>query len=282
MTTWRKNEPTAARRRCVLVVSSLVDGSFAPANTDLTGKLFYRAGDDAFVAASGTLSVVYAPLVQADNTFTVDAGTDVATLATSDPPTGAGPFTMSSTTTLPGGLATATDYWWIRTGEKTGKFAASLADALTGTEVDITDAGSGTHTLADTTDTEQPVPGKWLYEATQTEANASTNEVEITVIDAADPMEWYGTTLVRIDHGATDFVAALMAHVMEAGAGPKAQTFAQRERIVFSAIVGNAPDDLNASPYYFRDNPGGTSTKDRGAFTMSNGIRTVTDLDGDE
>lgn len=70
--------------------------------------------------------------------------------------------------------------------------------------------------------------------------------------------------------------------VMEANAHAKARTFVQRERIAFSALVGDAPEDLEASPYYFRDRPGATSTKDRAAFTMVNGVRTATDLDGDE
>ncbi len=72
------------------------------------------------------------------------------------------------------------------------------------------------------------------------------------------------------------------ATVMESNAHAKARTFAQRERIMFSGMVGDAPDDLNASPYFFRDRPGAATTKDRASFTMVNGIRTVTDLDGDE
>jgi hypothetical protein len=203
VTTWRKNEAVAARRRCVLNVSALADGSFAPADTSLTGKVFYRAGDDTFIAASGTLSIIYAPLVQADNTFTVDAGTDIVTLSAADPPTGAGPFRATTTTTLPGGLAVSTDYWWIRTGTSTGKLAATLADALAGTEIDITDAGTGTHTLADTASTEQPVPGKWLYEATQTESDVTAGEVEIAVIDPT----WYAQTFADIDHGDADETA---------------------------------------------------------------------------
>lgn len=72
------------------------------------------------------------------------------------------------------------------------------------------------------------------------------------------------------------------ATVMEANAHAKARTFAQRERINFSIIAGYAPSDLFASPYFFRNNPGGVDTKDRAAYTMVNGVRTPTDFDGDE
>jgi len=50
--------------------------------------------------------------------------------------------------TLPGGLATVTDYWIIRFDAANIQFAASVADAIAGTEVDITSAaGGGTHTI---------------------------------------------------------------------------------------------------------------------------------------
>lgn len=118
-----------------------------------------------------TFTAAYTPLVLADDTFTVDAGTDVATFTTLDPATGAGPIQLTSADTLPAGLALATDYWWIRTGAKTGKFATSLANALAGTAVDITDAGTGVHTASDTANTIDPslplvitgdAPGNWF------------------------------------------------------------------------------------------------------------------------
>lgn len=59
--------------------------------------------------------------------------------------------TATTTTTLPAGLALATPYYVIAVDANTIKLAASQADALTGTAVDITDAGTGVHTLAITT-----------------------------------------------------------------------------------------------------------------------------------
>lgn len=52
----------------------------------------------------------------------------------------------TTTTTLPAGLS-ATNYYVIRIDADTFKLATSAANALAGTAVDITDTGTGTHTL---------------------------------------------------------------------------------------------------------------------------------------
>lgn len=57
---------------------------------------------------------------------------------------------VSTTGALPTGLLAATDYYVIRDSGTTIKFAASLANALAGTVIDITAAGSGTHTVTHT------------------------------------------------------------------------------------------------------------------------------------
>ena len=61
--------------------------------------------------------------------------------------TGDGPFTLTTTGVLPTGLATATDYYAIVVDTDHLLLAASRADALASTEIVLTDAGSGTHTL---------------------------------------------------------------------------------------------------------------------------------------
>lgn len=91
-------------------------------------------------------------LVFADATFTA-ATTDVVTITAHGLLTGDGPFRVSSSTTLPAGLAAATDYWIIKIDANTFKFASSLANAVAGTAVDITDTGTGTHTMVDTAST---------------------------------------------------------------------------------------------------------------------------------
>lgn len=55
---------------------------------------------------------------------------------------------FTTTTTLPAGLSLATDYWTIRLSATTSNVATSLANAIAGTPVvDITDTGTGTHTI---------------------------------------------------------------------------------------------------------------------------------------
>lgn len=54
---------------------------------------------------------------------------------------------FTTTTTLPTGLALNTDYWLVRQSATTAKVAASFADAIAGTVIAFTDAGTGTHTL---------------------------------------------------------------------------------------------------------------------------------------
>lgn len=80
------------------------------------------------------------------STFTADAGTDIVTHTNIN----LMPYTrvqLSTSGTLPAGLATATNYYVIKVTDLTCKFATSYANAVAGTAIDITDAGSGTHNI---------------------------------------------------------------------------------------------------------------------------------------
>lgn len=77
----------------------------------------------------------------------VDAGTDTITTATTHPWATGNPVQVTTTGVLPAGLAASTTYWVIDVDTTHMKLAASRSDAVGGTPVDITDAGSGTHTL---------------------------------------------------------------------------------------------------------------------------------------
>lgn len=85
-----------------------------------------------------------------DSTFVdgdVTVGTDQVTQTAHSFRTG-DHVQLTSSGTLPGGLALATDYYLIIVDANEIKFAASLADAYAGTEVTITSAaGGGTHTI---------------------------------------------------------------------------------------------------------------------------------------
>jgi len=85
-------------------------------------------------------------------TFTADASTDICTYtSTTSYPSNILTGTrvrLTTTTTLPAGLALATDYYVIKVTDSTFKLATSYANAVAGTAINITDAGTGTHTVS--------------------------------------------------------------------------------------------------------------------------------------
>lgn len=54
---------------------------------------------------------------------------------------------FTTTTTLPTGLVAGTDYWLIRVSATTARVATTFANAIAGTAIAFTDAGTGTHTV---------------------------------------------------------------------------------------------------------------------------------------
>ena len=107
---------------------------------------FYRVTSVTTATAQATANT----LGQTD-TFTADAPTDVCTWTSSaNIPSNLLTGTRvraTTTTTLPAGLALATDYFFIRMSDTTFKLATTNANAIAGTAINITDAGTGTHTL---------------------------------------------------------------------------------------------------------------------------------------
>lgn len=84
----------------------------------------------------------------AAGTFTA-AVTDICTKSTHGYLTGL-KVQLTTTTTLPAGLSLSTDYFVIYLTANTFKLASSLVNAIAGTAVDITDTGTGTHTITPT------------------------------------------------------------------------------------------------------------------------------------
>jgi hypothetical protein len=107
---------------------------------------FYRLTSVTTTTAQATTNT----LSQSD-TFTADAGTDICTYtSTANIPSNILTGTrvrLTTTTTLPAGLALATDYYAIRLSDTTFSLATSYANAVAGTAINITDAGTGTHTI---------------------------------------------------------------------------------------------------------------------------------------
>lgn len=80
-------------------------------------------------------------------TFTADAGTEVCTVSGFTVPATGTPVHLTTTGTLPAGLSTGTIRFIINLSTTTCGLALTIADADADTRVDITDAGSGTHTM---------------------------------------------------------------------------------------------------------------------------------------
>jgi hypothetical protein len=106
---------------------------------DLLG--FYRV-----TTTTTTSSQALTNTLVAFSTFTADAGTDVITHSNINL-MNYSTIQVSSTTTLPAGLSASTNYFVIKVSDTTCKLATSYANAVAGTNINITDAGTGTHTI---------------------------------------------------------------------------------------------------------------------------------------
>ena len=92
-----------------------------------------------------SLFMVASHLWSEDVNFTADAGTNVCTCAAAAVCTENKAVRVSSTGTLPAGLSADTTYYMVSADNNADTFKLSLTES--GSEIDITDAGTGTHTL---------------------------------------------------------------------------------------------------------------------------------------
>lgn len=96
-------------------------------------------------AGNGTIDIARADLSAAFDETGVTIAQDTLTLTAHGVSTGYGPVRFALTgdaSSLPAGLAAATDYWLIVVDANTVKVASSLANAVAGTAIDITDVGT--------------------------------------------------------------------------------------------------------------------------------------------
>lgn len=183
MVTWNRNEWRPEKRRVSIYVLA-DDNTPAPATTVFaSGELLISQGDGHyFVASQYGLSNTDKPLVAADDVVeSVSAGADTLQLTAHGRKTGDGPMRFTTSGTLPAGLATGTDYWIIVDDADNIQIADSVADAISGTAIDITTAGTGTHTLIDTADTRTLIDGLFVYEAAQTDIDYLGSKFSILI-----------------------------------------------------------------------------------------------------
>ena len=83
----------------------------------------------------------------------VNAGANTLTVTAHGRATGDGPVQLETTGTAPGGAATLTDYWLIVVDANTVQLAATFLNAMDLVPLDLTSAGTGSHSLVSTDDT---------------------------------------------------------------------------------------------------------------------------------
>jgi hypothetical protein len=79
--------------------------------------------------------------------FTADAGTDIITHSNINILNYSRVQVSNSGGGLPAGLSASTNYWVVKVTDLTFKLATTYANAVAGTTIDITSAGTGTHTV---------------------------------------------------------------------------------------------------------------------------------------
>jgi len=138
-----------------------LDGAVLSGNHSIVGSL----------TVNGDVTVADQPLTFADFTYTADNTADVILHTAHGLLTGDGPGrTSNSGGGLPGGLAVATDYYFIRVDADTGKLATSRANALANVAINLTTDGTGTQTFLHQAGTTRlsnlTVTGQLLHEQT--------------------------------------------------------------------------------------------------------------------
>lgn len=122
-------------------------------------------------AGDGTVDVTGAALQEDFTDTDVTAAADTLTLTGHGAITGYGPVRFSlqgDASALPAGLAASTDYWLIAVDENTVQVASSFANALAGTAIDITDAGT---------------PGSGGYRCARAAVDDSFTDSDVTATD---------------------------------------------------------------------------------------------------
>lgn len=133
-----------------MATAPLIINNFDTGIADSPHKGFGLMRNVDIEAYPGAVKATQAPITlfhsSYTSTFTANAGTDVCT-ATATVPDSRTAVYLTTTGTLPAGLSTGTVYFVIKASNTTFKLATTIANADAGTAIDITDTGSGTHTV---------------------------------------------------------------------------------------------------------------------------------------
>lgn len=112
--------------------------------------------------------------------------------------------TLTTSNTLPTGLATSTNYYLIVVNANTVKFATSQANALAGTAINLTGYGTGTHTIVATT----ALAGSVKIQVNNEPINGTPNWVDLP--SSSTNFSAAGNTLFNYDNGGYRSVRAVV------------------------------------------------------------------------
>lgn len=198
----------------------------------------------------------------------VDAGTNLITLSGETGPLQTGDrVVLQTTATAPGGLTAGGEYYWIayqRAGTVRGKLASSLANAIAGTPIDITSAGTGTRSLRKT--------GEPRYHGGGTLDTDAETGANLRDIVSAMGGEVYNTGGLWVLKAASYATPAITLDENHLRAPIRVQTKVTRaER--FNAVKGVYVSPLNAGQP--SDYPAVTNS----TYAAADGRQILTDLD---
>lgn len=127
------------------------------------------------------------------NTFTASSSSGLLLTYTNDFNTYSKVRFTNSGGALPTGLAINTDYWLVRVSATTARVATSLANAIAGTVISYTDAGTGTHTMMLQTPRASNGVGVQACFVVQTQPTAGGPNLTASAYDAAGSFTGTGT-----------------------------------------------------------------------------------------
>jgi hypothetical protein len=149
-----------------------------PCVLQLVDLLSYATLTNATISTAGTKTLVNTEAV----TFSSSSGLLMTTVADYDTYT---PCSFTTTGALPTGLVAGTIYWTVRVSATTSRLATSLTNAIAGTVIAFTDAGSGTNTFTVRLPRYSDGAGVQAFLAASTAGTAGTGTFQLTYTNSA-------------------------------------------------------------------------------------------------
>jgi hypothetical protein len=251
-----KNDPVASRRRLPLRITNDTDGTAAPRGTSFAAASWIDQSTGNLVATNNAPVNMRRELVFTTFTFTADPATDICTAVGHGMETGDGLVRPSSTGTLPAGIAAATSHWLIVIDADHFKLATSLANAYAGTAINITDAGTGVHSIpySFTFLSQRGLDGDFYLQLEQAETNFDGDYAQVLVSSGG----YTGRSFVKMENA-----GGVWDDIMEAG-----HTFGDGMRIIVREMA--AKFSKVGNDYVTRDL---ADTKDSHSGTVTAGGR---------